>query len=168
MNFGSDTVISESPNLMDFGLSYVNTTDELGSVFVPTTRIGSLTDVSNWLPPGHDISETTVDRVRGTKENNHYNYKSEFETSREKMVDQYFGRQNDPMSRPTLDSTPLGTNTANETTSPIDSIPVGIKMPESTPLTQPTKLTEQNGKSHVPGDPELDPSSSDSSPKKSN
>ena len=29
------------------------------------------------------------------------------------MVDQDFGRQNDPMSRPHLDSTPLGTTTTD-------------------------------------------------------
>ena len=51
------------------------------------------------------------------------------------MVDQYFGRKNDPMSRPTLDSTPLGTNTTNGTTSPIGSILVKKKTPEPTPLT---------------------------------
>ena len=38
MNFASDTVLSESPNFM--GLSSVNTTDELGSVFTRITRIG--------------------------------------------------------------------------------------------------------------------------------
>ena len=48
------------------------------------------------------------------------------------MVDQDFGRQNDPMSRLTLDSTPLGKNTNNGTTSPIDSIPLGTKTPEPT------------------------------------
>ena len=40
------------------------------------------------------------------------------------MVDQNFGRLNDPMSQPTLDSTPLGINMTNGTTSPIDSISV--------------------------------------------
>ena len=39
MSFGSDTVLSESPNFMNFGLSSVNITDELGSVFVPTTTL---------------------------------------------------------------------------------------------------------------------------------
>ena len=60
------------------------------------------------------------------------------------------------MSQPTLDSTPLGTNTTNGTTSPIDSIPVK-KTPEPTPLTRPTELSEQNGKAHVPGEPYPDP-----------
>ena len=78
------------------------------------------------------------------------------------MEDQDFGRQNDPMSRPTLDSTPLGTKTTNGTTSPIDSIQVGTKTPDPTPLTRPTEFPYQNIKLHVPQDPDLDPSSSDS------
>ena len=72
------------------------------------------------------------------------------------------------MSRPHLDFTTLGMNTTNGTTSPIDSIPVGTKTPEPTPLIQPTGLLDQNGKTHVPGDPDPDPSSSDSLSKKSN
>ena len=54
------------------------------------------------------------------------------------MTDQYFGRQNDPMSRPNLDLTPLGKNTTNGTMSPIDAIPFGTRTPEPTPLTRPT------------------------------
>ena len=91
------------------------------------------------------------------------------------MVDQDFGRQNDSMNRPPLDSNPLGTNTTNGTTSPRDSIPVGAKSPEPTPLTLtmdsptlPTDFPDQNGKVHVPGDPDPDPSLSNSSSKKSN
>ena len=72
------------------------------------------------------------------------------------------------MSRPNFDLTPLGKKTNNGKTSPIDSIPVGTKMPEPTPMTRPTELPERNGKTHVPGDPYPDPSSSDSSLKKSN
>ena len=88
MNFGRDTVLFESPNFMDFGLSSFNITDELGSVFVPTTRIGRLTYGFNWIMPGRDISEATSDRVSRTKSNNHYGFKSEFGTRREKMVNQ--------------------------------------------------------------------------------
>ena len=35
------------------------------------------------------------------------------------------------MSQPTFDLTPLGKNTTNRTTSPIDSIPVGAKIPSA-------------------------------------
>ena len=110
MNFGSDTVLSKSPNFMDFGLLSVNITDELRSVFIPTTRSGRPMDVPNWILPGHDISEATAYIVSGTKARNNYNFKSEFETRRDKMVDQDLGHQNNPMSRPTLESTPLGMN----------------------------------------------------------
>ena len=111
---------------------------------------------SNWFPPGHDISEYTADRVSKTKAKNHYNFKSEFETMRDKMVDQDFGGQNDPMSRPTLESNPLGMNTTNRTTSPIDSIPVRTKYPKPT---SPELSTD------LPGDPDPDLSLSDSSRK---
>ena len=97
----------------------VKTTDKLRSVFVLTSIIGRTTDVSNWLPPVHNISEATMDRVIGGKQNNHYNLKSEFETRTDKMADQDFGRQNDPMSQPTFDLTPIGMNMTNRTTSPI-------------------------------------------------
>ena len=61
---------------MDFGLSYVNTTDEIGSVFVPTTKIGMPTDESKWILPSHCIIEYTADIVSETKAKNHYNFKS--------------------------------------------------------------------------------------------
>ena len=79
------------------------------------------------------------------------------------------------MSRPPLDSNPFGTNTTNITTSPIYPIPVGTRMPEPTPQTQPkysptltTDSPDQNGEAHVPGESDPDPSSSDSSPNKYN
>ena len=98
MKFTSDTVLYVSLNLIDLGLSSVDTRYELGSVFASTTIIGSLTHGSVWIPCSHCISEFTVDRVSRAKAENHYNFKSKFETRRDKVVDQDFGRQNDPMS----------------------------------------------------------------------
>ena len=72
------------------------------------------------------------------------------------------------MNQPPLHSTSLGTNTNNKTMSTSDSIPVGKKLPEHTTLTLHTDLTEKKGKAHVPGEPDQDPSLSDSSPKKYN
>ena len=92
------------------------------------------------------------------KAKNHYNFKSEFESKRDKMVDQYFGHQNDPKSRPNLDSTHIGTNTTNGTTLPSDSIPVGTKSPKPTSSALPTDLPENSD----PGPPLSD------LPKKSN
>ena len=64
------------------------------------------------------------------------------------MVDQDFGRRHDPMSRPPLKSTPLGTNMTNRPTSPIDSILVRKKLPKPTSPKLPADL---------PGDPDTDP-----------
>ena len=63
MNLTRDAVLAESPNFVNLGLSYVETSDELRSVFIPTTRIRIMTDGSNWIPPGHIIGEVTADRV---------------------------------------------------------------------------------------------------------
>ena len=100
-----------------------------------------------------------------TESDLNYNAKIDIKTRKK---NQDFGRQNNSMSRTTLDSAPLGTNTTNRTTSSIESIPVRTKTPEPTPLKLPEELPEQNGKAHVPGDPDPDPSSSDSSSKESN
>ena len=72
------------------------------------------------------------------------------------------------MSQLHLDSTPLGMNMTNGTTSPTDLIPVGTKPPEPTSLTQPTYFPEENGKAHGPRDLDPDPSSLDPSSNKSN
>ena len=63
MNFGSDTVVTPNPKFVKFGLASVNTTDKLGSISVPTTRVGSPTNSSDWRWKGHDIEEATADRV---------------------------------------------------------------------------------------------------------
>ena len=47
MSFGSDTILSENPNFMHFGMSPANTTYKLGPVIVPITRVGSPINVSN-------------------------------------------------------------------------------------------------------------------------
>ena len=122
----------------------------------------------NWLLPGHRIGEVTLDRVSRTRSEKNYNSKSDFETRRGGVVNQAFRRQNDSMSQPPLESTHFSINTTNGTTSPINSIPVGTKFPEPTTLTLPTGFLEKNGKAHIPGDPDLDPSSSDSTPNKNN
>ena len=59
------------------------TTNELGSVIFPTTRVGRPTNFSDWLEPEHEIELDTEDIVSETKANNHYNFRSDFETMRE-------------------------------------------------------------------------------------
>ena len=167
MNFASDTVFSKSPKFMDLGLSSVGTTDKLGSVFSPTSRIGSSTHGNNWLVRSHSISGATADIVIRTESKHNYNFKNVFKTRKDKVVDQDFGHQNDsmsrphleltPMSQPPLDSTPLGTNRNNENnvTNWLDSS--RKKKSDPTPLTRQTEFPEQNEKSHVPGDLDPDP-----------
>ena len=153
---------------MNLGLLSVHASDELRSVLIPTNRIGRPTDRSNYLLPGHLIGEVTADRVSRTRSEQNYNDKIYFETRREGVVNQEFGRQNNYMSWPPLDLTPLGKNTTNRTMSPIDLIPIRTKMTEPTPLTRPANLPDQNGKAHVPGDLDLDLSLSESLSNKSN
>ena len=137
MNYGSNAIFNQNPNLINLGLVSVNTTDKLGSVSVPTTRVGRLTSSSNWIQHGHDIEEAKADRVSKTKANRYYILKSDFETMREI---QYFERENIFMSRP--------------------------KRLDNPPLTRPTELPVQSIKGHVTDDPDPYPSFSDSSSKK--
>ena len=67
MNLTRDSVFTESPNFMNLGLSYDHTSDELGSVSIPTKKIGRSTDGSNWLLPDHLIGEVTPDRASRTR-----------------------------------------------------------------------------------------------------
>ena len=67
MNYASDTILSESPNFMGFGMLSVEIMNELRSVFSPTTRIGAVVHGYNWLPRSHCISEATADRMSGTE-----------------------------------------------------------------------------------------------------
>ena len=67
------------------------------------------------------------------------------------------------MSRSPLDSNLLGKNTTNITMSIIESITVGTRTQDPISLIQPTEFPEQNGKAHIPGEPDPDLSSQDSS-----
>ena len=165
MNFGSDTVLTKSPNFVNLGLASVHISDGLRSVFITTNIIRTPKDSSNWIPTSHRIGEVALDRVIRAGSEQDYNAKTDFKTRRE---NQDFGRQNNSTCRPHLDLTTLGMNTINGTTSPIDSIPVEKKTPDPTPLTQPTESSEQNGKAHVPGELDPDPSLPESQSNKSN
>ena len=112
-----DTDLTKSPNFVNLGLSSIHTSDELWSVFILTTRIGTPADGSNLLPPGHFIGEFTQDKVIRTGSDQDYNAKTNFGSMR---VNQYFGRQSNPLSQPPLDLNPLGTNTTNGKFLPMD------------------------------------------------
>ena len=82
MNFMNDSVLTESPTLMNLGLSSVHPSDELGSFRIPATRIRRAINVSNWIPPGHLIGEVTLDRMSRTRSEKNYRSKTHLETRR--------------------------------------------------------------------------------------
>ena len=88
------------------------------------------------------VSEATADRLSGTRAKKYYNLINDFETRREKVVDQDYGYQNGPMGLSHLDSSHIGTNRPNRTTSPIELIQVGKKSPKPTILTLPTDFLQ--------------------------
>ena len=82
MDFASNSVVAESPNLLDVGMSPANTTDKLKSVIGPATRGEGLTDISGWLTSRHGCEEVTVGRVSEAKAYSDYIKNSEFETTK--------------------------------------------------------------------------------------
>ena len=143
MNFGSNAVFTQNPNFINLGLTSVNTTNKLGYVSVPTTRVRRPKISSDGIRHGHNTEEATADRVRETIANSDYILKSDFENMSEI---QDFGWENISMSWP--------------------------KMLDPTPLTRTKELPDhftispkKNGKANVPNDPDPDPSLSDSSSK---
>ena len=107
-----------------------------------------------------------------TRSEQDYSSKNDFETRRE---NQDLELQNISMSQQPLKSITFGTNPTKGTMSPIDSVPVDTKTPDSTPLTppihsptRPTDSPEQKLKVRIPAERNPDPSSSDSSSRKSN
>ena len=72
MNFGDNAVFTQNPNSINLGLAPVNTTDKLGSIIAPTTRVGRPVSSSDCIRHGHDIEEATADRVSETRENIDY------------------------------------------------------------------------------------------------
>ena len=131
---------------MHLGLPAVNTWDEFMSFGTPATKVGRPTDGSNWSTPGHVFGEVTVVGMSGAKSEQKYSYRTDFETRRENKD---FGRQNISMSLPPLDLTSFDTNTTNGTMSTINSIPVGTKTPDPTPLKRPTDLSTRPTESPI-------------------
>ena len=150
MNFKSDTVVTPNPNFVNFRIASVNTTDKLGSVSVPTTRVGKPTKISNWRRQAHYIEESMADRVSEKNANSDNIFKNELETMKEI---QDFERENISMS-----TTPL-----TRTTKLKEHFTIS---PQKNGKEHFTISPHKNEKGHVPYDPESDPSLSDSSSKK--
>ena len=69
----------------------------------------------------HAFGEATEVGMSVAKSDHDYSYKTYVEIWRE---NQEFDRQTFLMSRPTLDSTPIGKNSTNVTTSNLESTPI--------------------------------------------
>ena len=91
MNLMHDAVFIVSPNFMNMGISSIHTSDELGSVLIPITRIRRPTDGYNMILYSHCIGKNIADRVSRTGSEHDYIAKTDFETRGE---NQNFGRQN--------------------------------------------------------------------------
>ena len=72
MDFGSNSVVTKSPNFMYFRLSPTNTPDKLKSIIGLTAIVGRLMNDFNWLVSRHDIEEVTVKRVSEEKVSSKY------------------------------------------------------------------------------------------------
>ena len=160
MDLVSNVVRTEAPKFVDLGLPEFNTLDEFGIQGTPATRMRRPIYGSHLSVPDHVFGKATEVGMSTARSEQDYSYKTDFDILR---GNQDFGCQNISMSPPPLDSAPIGTNMTNGKTSQLESIPIGVKMPEPTPQTRPTEFSKQKVKAHVPADPESYPSSSDSS-----
>ena len=142
MKFLSNVVQTEAPPFVDLGIPSINTLNESGVLGTPVTRIRRPTDGSHCTTPDNFFGEETEVGMSAAKLDHEYIYKTDFEIWKE---NQEFGRQNISMSQPSLESTPIGTNTTNLTTSHLESTPIGKKMPDPNPLTRPTDYSKRKG-----------------------
>ena len=98
MDFASNSVVAESPNFLDLGLSPANKADKLKSIISPTTRVKGLTDSSKWIASRHGCKEVTARKVSEEKAYSNYIKNSEFETTK------VFEQKNISVTRPTLEN----------------------------------------------------------------
>ena len=108
--------------------------DEGSVISNPTNRILSSTDGAHWSAPNHIFGETTAVGVSEEKSDYDYNYTTEFQIWKENKE---FERQIFSMSQTPLDSPTVGMNMTNKKISPLDSTPVGAKIPDPKTLTLP-------------------------------
>ena len=96
MDFGSNSVVTKSPNFMYFRLSPTNTPDKLKSIIGLTAIVGRLMNDFDWLVSRHDIEEVTVKRVSEEKVSSKYIKKKQFKTMK------FFERENISVTWPTF------------------------------------------------------------------
>ena len=117
MEFTSNTVGTEAPDFVHLGIPADNALDEFNPFSTPTTRVRRLTDGSHCSATGSVFGEVAVVGMSRIRSEQNYSYKTDFLIRR---GNQDFGLQNNSMSRPPFDLTPIGMETTNGTTSPID------------------------------------------------
>ena len=147
---------------MDLGFLTIDAFDLSSGLSAPATRIRRLTDGDHWSASNPAFVETKALGVSGAKSDYDYNYKTDFQIWKENKE---FERQNILMTRPPLESTPIGAITSNLKLSHLDSTPVGTKMSDLKPPTRPTESSKRKGKAqkyYVLEDLESDLSMSDS------
>ena len=112
MDFMSNIVQTEAPQLMDLRFLAVNTSDEFSTQGTPDNRIRNPTDGSHWYVPDHIFGKATAARMSATRLEQDYIYKTYFQILRK---NQNFGRGSISISQPLLDSNLIGTKTTNIT-----------------------------------------------------
>ena len=131
-NFAADPVQTHTPQFVDLGIYTINESDEGSGLSAPNNIILNLTDG----PIGERLiiflAKPTAVGVIEAKSDYDYNYKFDFQIWNKNKE---FERQNISMSRPPLDSTPVGTNMPNAKILSLDMSPVGAKIPYPKKLT---------------------------------
>ena len=100
MDFTSNSVGTEAPNFVNLGITAVNTLDEFDTFGTPATRVRSPTVSSHWSAPGHVFGEATAVGMSGTRSEQKYSYKTDFEIWRK---NQDFGSKTKSMSQSPLE-----------------------------------------------------------------
>ena len=109
-------VLSEIPKFINFGLPFLNSTDQQKSVFAPSTRAKTLNGTgrenfnSNWLAYSHGF-----ERVRETTVYSNHIKNSELET-RQVFERENIQTKNIPLTRQTDFVTPLHDNPRTQST----------------------------------------------------
>ena len=78
VNFTCDAVVTKIPNFMNLGLSDIHTLDEFGSFSIPANRIVWPNNGSNWIHPGHLVSEVIAAIMSRTRSEQNHISKTDF------------------------------------------------------------------------------------------
>ena len=79
MNFAADIVQTQTPQLMDLGVSTINTLDGISGLSNTTTRNRRPIDGAHWSAPDHVSGEATSVGMSEAKSDHDYNNKADFQ-----------------------------------------------------------------------------------------